>query len=872
MDTSKITSGLTRLYDEGHRIVFWHDPDQEFEETLPSLALDEVSLIRLDECGAFQAKVRIEQQEPNERFLLYAPFEEPEVEQDWLLDIRLYSRTFRADRASIVLDELGLTEHRLRPHLAKRGKFLASKERLNRLKKLVSPGDNEIDLDRKMLAVVVRADQPEFFTILNSLFHGMAEGGGGLHTLPSAWEDMEKYGLVEPFWRLVKTSFGYAEETPNLRNLLIRLMVTDFSNALMKGVPAALQNLVLPETAHADAAVCLDRWRDSSTRGGSFDQLSNSIAEALKLGGNLEGMSAEDLLDVMTFLEVEQHIVRELRDRVTDTADTINVDEVRAIASRRQYGYWASLALPSSDAVPRKALHAVYKALVTAAELFDHRNRYHEGFNYPNAKTMFAAYAEELYLFDQRYRHFCEAADPAESEGWDVLKPLREKVEACYGNWYVTQLALKWNEHLDPEGPSGLLRDWRIEGVKNQQRFFVSHVQPVLDKNSNRKAFVVISDAFRYEAAEELTRELNGKFRFQAELTTQLGVLPSYTGLGMAALLPNEKLTYKPNGDVLVDDMPCASKDQRGKILESVGGIAVKADDLIAMKKTDGRDFIRPHRVIYIYHNKVDAVGDSASTETRTFEAVSEAIEELSDLIRHIINNLNGSYVVVTADHGFLYQETPPDTTDKSAIADKPSGTVRGKKRYLLGHDLPDHEKVWRGSTAVTANADGGMEFWVPKGANRFHFTGGARFVHGGAMPQEIVVPVIAVRELEGKTAEITRVKFVPVHVLGGPHKITTNRHRFQLIQTEAVSERVKPLTLQIGIYEGDRPVTNIETITFDGDSNDMNERTKWVSLSLQGREYDKKTPYQLILRNAETGIEEQRTDVTIDLAIINDF
>ena len=70
-------------------------------------------------------------------------------------------------------------------------------------------------------------------------------------------------------------------------------------------------------------------------------------------------------------------------------------------------------------------------------------------------------------------------------------------------------------------------------------------------------------------------------------------------------------------------------------------------------------------------------------------------------------------------------------------------------------------------------------------------------------MLQEIVVPVITVRELEGKSAEKTKVKHVPVHVLGSSHKITTNRHRFQLIQTEAVSERVKSLTVQIGIYEG---------------------------------------------------------------------
>ena len=43
------------------------------------------------------------------------------------------------------------------------------------------------------------------------------------------------------------------------------------------------------------------------------------------------------------------------------------------------------------------------------------------------------------------------------------------------------------------------------------------------------------------------------------------------------------------------------------------------------------------------------------------------------------------------------------------------------------------------------------MQFWVPKGNNRFHFTGGARFVHGGAMLQEIVVPVIQVKHLKDK-------------------------------------------------------------------------------------------------------------------------
>ena len=39
------------------------------------------------------------------------------------------------------------------------------------------------------------------------------------------------------------------------------------------------------------------------------------------------------------------------------------------------------------------------------------------------------------------------------------------------------------------------------------------------------------------------------------------------------------------------------------------------------------------------------------------------------------------------------------------------------------------------------------MEFLDSRGVNRFHFVGGARFVHGGAMLQEIVVPVITVKQ-----------------------------------------------------------------------------------------------------------------------------
>jgi len=869
MNLSRITSGLQRLFGvEGHRIVFWHDPAREFEDALDTLGLDGIALLRLDQVPALQAKIRIERDEPVQQFLLYAPFEEPDPEADWLLDIRLYGRSFRADRASLLLDDLGLAEKQhLRAHLAARAKFLAAKDRLGRLKRLVEPQDGEADLDRKMLAVAARAEQPTLFAVVQTLFQGMAEGFGSLDQPPEAWNEVERYGLADPFWRMVEETFGYADEKPSLKTFLLRLLVTDFAHTLAGPAPSSLHHLMLPPNKTANAIVCLAQWRDSTIRGSSYEILSALVASEIKLDALLEQTEAEKLGDVMTFADVEKQIIKALRDRVYANSSTLQVEEIRSLASRRKDGFWCSSKLPTTDRAPRRAFAACHDALIAAAELFTLRQAHAHGFDFPTAEAFHAAYVGEMFRFDQLYRLFSEAAEQARALGWDVLKPLREKVEDVYSTSYMAPLALRWGKHV-----AGLLPTWRISGVPSQYEFYRRFVAHERERLPNRKVFVIVSDAFRYEAAEELARDLKGTFRFKAELTSQLGVLPSFTSLGMAALLPHKQLAFAQNGDVLIEGQPSASTDQRAKILQSVEGTALQAKDLLAMPKQQGRDAVRPWRVVYIYHNRIDARGDDQKTEDEAFRATRETIRELGQLTRRIINDLNGSYVVITADHGFLFQETPPNLADKSVIAERPAGAIKWKKRYVLGRSLPDSDQVWHGTTANTARAAGEMEFLIPKGANRFHFTGGARFIHGGAMPQEIVVPVITVRELEGKSAEPTQVRSVPVHVLGGPHRITTSRHRFKLMQMEAVSERVKPLTTTIAVYQSDQAITNVETVTFDSESDKVDDRIKSVFLTLAGRKYDKRTDYQLIVRNADTGVEEQRVDVTIDLTFADDF
>ena len=876
MDTDKIESALHKLFlDDDHRIVFWNDPDHSFEILVSLIKVDGVKLLRLDQMGAFEVKLKLERDDPTGKYLIYSSTEEPEYEQDWLLDIRLYSGQFRADQASLVLADLGLTQQQLREHIANRRKFFDNKDRMRKIKELIAPNDTADDLDRKMLAVVTKAGQPELFDIIRTIFHAYIEDPDNdpldLAMPPEIWQQVEKFDLDKSFWDMVNSGFGYKEEKPTLRNFLIRLLVTDFVHSLKGKLPPALEHLVL-EGNKANTVVCLAQWRDSSSKSGSYDRLSALVAQSTGIADLIASREIEDLRDVMTFLDVEKAIMSGLRDRIMATADMINADDIREIAGRRMAGHWATGNNDAISGISRKAVRAIYGALVDAAAFFDLRNRYKKGFVYQTAADIYRAYVNELYRFDQLYRHFCEQADEAETQHRDVLRDLRKEIEACYVNGFLTPLALAWGRFVEPSDATGLLTQWQMDGVPNQYRFFDRCVQLSANSGEKRRIFVIISDALRYEAAQELLTEINGKYRFQGEISSQLGVLPSYTALGMASLLPHETLSYKSTGEVLVDDKPTASLEQRGEILAGYNGMAVRADELMGKSRDDGREFIKSRDIIYIYHNKVDAIGDDAKTEQDTFKGVQQAIKELSELVGHIINNLNGSLIYITADHGFLFTQSAPTEPEKSAISFKPEGTVLAKKRYLLGHDLPESEFAWYGTTGATAKAEGDMEFWLPRGINRFHFTGGARFVHGGAMLQEIVVPVLTVRHVRGKAAEETKAKAVSVHILGTKHKITTSRHRFELIQMEPVGERVKPVTLRIAVYDGNTAVTNIESVAFDSASGNMDERKKWVSLVLKDGVYDKRKTCRLVLRDAETEVEHQSVDVTIDKAFNNDF
>src|SRR5438128_6038308 len=101
---------------------------------------------------------------------------------------------------------------------------------------------------------------------------------------------------------MVKATFGYEEENPSLKNFLLRLVLTDYAHHLKGDAPQSLRGLLLPRAGWSSTVVCLAAWRDSSSKGTSYDRLSAEAAALLKIEDHLTSLEIEQLFDVLTFL------------------------------------------------------------------------------------------------------------------------------------------------------------------------------------------------------------------------------------------------------------------------------------------------------------------------------------------------------------------------------------------------------------------------------------------------------------------------------------------------------------------------------------------------------------------------------------------
>lgn len=863
MQTEQLQQGISAKFEQS-RLVFWYDPEQSFKEAIETLTIDGVTVLDMSEQSLFATKKRLELDEPEQPFLLYFPYAEPDADLNWLLDIRLYSEQFFADVSSILLNELGIPKMALRGHIRQRQAFFTNKQRMTGLKRFVTENEDEASLDRKMIAVLTKAESASLTDILFQLVKAYAEGLAPENDAVSLIDQLDKFELTGSLWAELAAHFSYASRQPALADFILKLFCTElWSQIEATDRDWLLNNVLKTGPGKATALAFMTGWRDSRSFAKAHDVIAKQISGQLEVESRCRDYHPFQLMECETFEVIEQAIIRGLVNNLLDVSTRLDRVQFDRILSRRLVSHWC---------VSRQEYAAIYEALRQAERLLYLRQQYVDGFHYDSAKAMYSAYVSELYLFDQAYRLFNENVATVLSKGSDVLRQLDEAIENLYTHWYLYEIGLAWDRQLESEN---CLAQWKIAGIPQQHQFYKHQVAMHLKGKQFKRVFVIISDALRYEVAHELVFSINREKRFKAELNTQLGVLPSYTQLGMAALLPHKTLSYGEDQSAIVfaDGMSTQGLDNRNTILAKAKGMAVSAKVLTAWSNEEGREKIRDAEVVYIYHDTIDAIGDKLPTEEKTFAACRDAINELKDLVGRVINRLNGNRVLVTADHGFLFQQKALSEADKTVLDIKPSGTIEAKKRYIIGGHLNTDPACWKGRIADTANGSGDTEFLIPKGVQRFHFVGGSRFVHGGAMLQEICVPVISIVALRGEKMVQNEKQPVGIVVKSQPIKMANHIDKISFIQTDAVDELHIARQVEVFIVDSEgKEVSSRETLNFDSQSASMNERTRDARLKLIGSQFDRHASYTLVLENTATQTRYNQYAVTIDLAFQDDF
>jgi uncharacterized protein (TIGR02687 family) len=303
-------------------------------------------------------------------------------------------------------------------------------------------------------------------------------------------------------------------------------------------------------------------------------------------------------------------------------------------------------------------------------------------------------------------------------------------------------------------------------------------------------------------------------------------------------------------GTVQVDGQSSQGTANRIKILSQnmpQRATACKADGLMAMNKEECRALVRDHDVIYVFHNRIDATGDKRESEERVFEAVEDALQDLIRLIKKL-TGANANNLLVTSDHGFIYQNRAIDESDFSGVDAEGDRILFRDRRFVLGKGLSKAPGLRRFTPAELGLA-GEVEVQIPKSINRLRLRGsGSRFVHGGASLQEVVIPVLKINKKRQSD-----VSTVDVDILRGASSvITSGQLAVTMYQAGPVTDKIQPRVLRAGIYtEAGDLISDSHDLTFDLTSENPRERELKVRFVLT-RKADESNGQEVILKLEE--------------------
>ena len=816
------------------RLIFWYDDTAEFYEDIQEIGskLLNAELLIMGANEQFKTKTIIERQKPKTSFLVYSPAAKPEAKLNFLMDELEYSKEFTADRTTFVALEIGIPTT-LRPLMAQHNSFFANKERVQKLNNLRLAYRDDHELLLGMMAVLTNQKTADIEGITRAVLDD------ALDETNKYLIAFEKFNLANVFWDEINLHFGYHNEAPTVIKLASALIL----NLTFVELQAAIPNsyAIYRVSRESTVAVFMANYMNNKIYSDRYDEIAKMVYQYLDADNLFQKMPLDLIAKASSFKQFDERILSWSKERLMngDYSAEINGMTVADLADMRPKLYYGTL------------YDEDYHVIKHAAALLENHD-----FKYGSANEMVVDYANGGFSVDRHYRKFYQHLHLTQNQ--DQYADLRQLVEKTYVE-YLSQSISQWNKVFD-------FNDVRHD-IQLQRDFYQKHIAP-----QSANTVVIISDAFRYEAALELADTLKHDTKNVVDVQTAITGLPSITPFGMAQLLPHKTITFDmgKKGLVIDDKYDTNTTEARDKILKmrNAQSSAIQFDVIKKMRIAELRGFRANQEVIYIYHNQIDAVGDARKTEDEVFEATNQAIQEIRDLIKRLSTSAGIGHFVVTADHGYIYREDSVDTAEKIDLALEKDDKLG--QRYLISekaYHVPGVTSVRLGD--ILDNTDNHIVNY-PKNINVYQSAGGGRnYVHGGSSIQEMLIPVIHVNVKRGRSEN----RPATLNIVTPSNRITNLLTNIEFLQNEPISEVVTPADYKVYfVSESNEVISNEVLISANLKDNNVNERRFRMAFTFKDRKYDRTDNYYMVVVNTKSGVEEQRISYVMDIALAGGF
>jgi len=831
---NKIKDQLKR---DNRKIIFFFDEDGNHKDDLPEIEAAGYIVIEVGE-NFFELKYKLEYQLKDREIVLYHPTASPvgkALRKYPLLDLLVANTELKLDDVSEFLAEYGLNQQM--QGMVKRYKNqILTKTGRKKLANILEPGrftDNNLKLG-------LIAMQLDFNTVTdrNSCIAKWLSYAANNKNFKKVNKRLKELELDEEL-----ISWIY-----NLTHLKAESLTLDFAKEVAARIKYNVLTAYIDKPANEDTytKLKLDRaadinkmmiffkdWENNKNIKQHIEPVFDELGSMVKTEKILDWYGEDT--DYGYYSEkIILHIIESLYSQLENDPQRVYDNAIK----------WLR------DPELSENLKNQFRFIYHGAGVYNTLNAYNS-FRFNSLNDYIKEYTTELYKVDNNYRKALMAFEAVKNllyQFESLAEKEFDKLNSTYDNFLKT-LNVEWQTLLNEKK-----FDYKLIDTPKQYNFYDEHL-----KNFDYKVVVIISDALRYELAKDLYDDLIANSKNQLKLETSLASIPSYTNLGMSNLLPNSGITAEK-----------AEKDLSFKI-DGISTVSTNRENILQAKepesktlafkkmkkmtKEEKRAFFKDSKLTYLYHDWIDSIGDKSGTEDAAFDATSQALADIKWMIRNISGELGISYIMLTSDHGFIYNYNQLKEAAREDLP-KADAILKTHNRFVIAEKFTGKVDGYTFPLQNTTNLDAEYQVAIPRAINRYKKQGniGHQFVHGGASLQEIITPVLKYYKQSSTDTQ----QGVSFKRLDENTKILSGSLKLTLLQNEPVSNTLRDTEVVIGLYaDSGTLLSEMEiSVHFNSTSNNPKERIydEILTLNAEGskasfcylRAYDKKDKERL--------------------------